>query len=152
MLRNFRYPLEPVLTKSQWDLDGLSSELAAARHHLSQSEEAVNHTRKSLTALWREFDEARKATALDVSKESALRQYADRLTAQLQHRLAIQAEARTLHERITEQVQRALREVRGLEKHRDGQQAAHTAESRILQSKEADDAWLMTHSATAQTP
>jgi chromosome segregation ATPase len=145
-MQSFRYTLEPVLTKSRWDLDTASSELAAARRHVVHCDRAVAETRASLASLCDEFERIRShSSGLLLHKEAALRQYGERVAALLQQRLAAQQEAQALHNRLADQARKALQVVRGMERHKDRLRDEHDAGQRSTEQKQADDGWLMSH-------
>ncbi|HWI09723.1 MAG TPA: hypothetical protein VNU48_00175 [Burkholderiaceae bacterium] len=140
----FRYPLESVLRKHEWDVEALALEHASASKALRENEAEQARLRAVLHDTNAGLARLRAAGAnLDLARQRLLLDYR---AAQEEAALAQQAQvqvAQSLCEQIAQQLFRARQSVKAFENHRTDLHDAHERDARVLAAKEADDAWLM---------
>jgi hypothetical protein len=146
--QSFRYPLQALLRKHEWDVDALALEHAGASKALQEQE--AEHAR--LNALLRDAnaDLARMRQAgaqLDLSRQRLLLDYrAVQEEAALAKEAQVRA-ARQVCDQIVQQLFRARQALKAFENHSAGLRQAHEREARTFAAKEADEIWLMARRA-----
>lgn len=140
--RGFKYGLEPVRVKSEWDLLEL-------QQHLAECLRTVSESRSQLQQLASKFEAERKSATpagrevcnVHVEVERMRRSYIDLLAKKLNSAEDADQQAQKLHAAAVSDLKRQQRLHDGIEQHRLEKVQAHlTAETTVL-GREADDAW-----------
>lgn len=140
----FRYTLEPVLKKNNWDIDVLRLEAARAEGVVAQRRAEKDALQKTIEEL---EDELREVQTQNLAIE---RDNYERITAFLQHARKLLEEkqqhveqAEKVHLQIVTQMRNLKLSTKGLENHKQRKRKAHQNEQERAQMLEADETWLI---------
>ena len=141
-LRGFKYPLEPLARRAQWELDALNGKLAQVQHQLASVRVELDGTeglhQQTSTTLGQQLQ-----VRLDSSRHQAGLLY----LAQLQESMKkLQAQLAALDIERTElrrQCLAAQARLEGLRVHESGAMDVYVREQSHLHAAEADRDWIM---------
>ena len=141
--RGFRYPLEPMRSKRQWERDALGHEVAKIDTVLASQRERLSETERSFAGARKEWqDRAAENRALNVSVQrifaAYLAQAGNALTSQKKEVAATQRSRSEAAERLM----KAQRILDGVERHKGKLVKEHERSELAKQYREFDAAWI----------
>ena len=140
----YRYPLQVLLRKHEWDVEAIGAELATAKRALLEHEESLRRLRRTLDEINQSLSNMRSPGAsIDLARERMLLDYRAVQDEAFAAETLQLANARQSCEQIAEQLTRARRSVKGLERHSEALEQVHVREAASAAAKESDDAWLL---------
>lgn len=141
--RGFKYPLEPMRNKRQWERDALGHELARIETALKAQRERVTETERSFTEArkeWRSRSEGNRA--LNVSVQRIFAAYLADASDTLASRKKEAAATQRSRGEAAERLMKAQRVLDGVERHKSRLVREHERNELARQYREFDAAWI----------
>lgn len=142
--RPFRYVLEPILKKNNWDIDVLRLEAARAEGVVAQRRAEKDVLHKTIGELENELRQVQtqnSAIARDkYERMMAFLEHARKLSEEKQQQIE---QAEKVHVQIVTQMRNLKLSTKGLENHKQRKRKAHQTEQERAQMLEADETWLI---------
>lgn len=144
MRRPFRYALEPIIKKNNWDIDVLRLEAA-------QAEAIVAQRRAERDALHKTIEELEsELRRIQTDSPAIVRDKYERLIVFLVHARKLLEEkqqqvqqAEGMHAKIVAQMRSLKFSTKGLENHKQKKRRNHQTQQERAEMLEADETWLI---------
>jgi|GEM_PF-5860125 len=142
-MKNFRYPMDPILKQYEWEIDTLKAELMTLN-------QALNGRLTEMQALT-QCVHAAEQEILDICRENVIIERGRKTIVEIylrdqrvrvvekQHEIN---QARALAERVFIQLSKKKQAQRAIEKHRERKKKEFDAEAIRREALEADELWL----------
>ncbi|WP_284620591.1 hypothetical protein [Aquabacterium humicola] len=141
--RGFRYALEPLRVKGEWELAEMQVRLADCNRALDEVQVVVERLTDEVRS---QFDASRTVSApsdaMAAEVQSMRRAYLGLLSRRLESAERDRGRIEDRQREIAERTTRMQRFNDGIERHRDEQWQEHLKGLDVQAGKEADDAWL----------
>lgn len=142
-MKRFKFALEPLLKKQAWELDILRSEKAAATQAVNQVGQAITALESKIAAA---YEEMRQVTAeqtnMGLARRALLANYAKHQIVLVETKRKELEQAKIAEVQITEQLMKALQQLKTLDKLRDRARSSYEYQAHQVQMNEADENWL----------
>ena len=143
----FRYSLQPVLLRRQWDLDALKLDMNRVNDALAKlSQERADLQRESeqVGIAWK--NQSTSAVNIVVERLTTVVYYLEDLTRQIKERNAKIDELNMERESLIDRIALAQRSLDAIEQHRDEMNELFMKQLLNKEFKAADDHWTTLHS------
>lgn len=137
----FRYPLEPVRLKRQWELDALLLDLSQLNGMLDTLKSDLDKMDEEERRVADEWKRQSASDAIDVSHFMRMTHYMQELSVQREARKKELADMERQRDLLIDRVVAAQRGVDALESHRDDMKAEFIKMRQSSDFKAADDHW-----------
>jgi len=142
-MKNFRYPMDPILKQYEWEIDALKAELMTLNQALSgRMTEMQALTERVNSAEQEIMNICRENTIIERGRKTIVEVYLRDQRGRAVEKQQEIDQARALAERVFVQLNKKKQSQRGIEKHRERKKKDFDAEAIRLESLEADELWL----------
>jgi hypothetical protein len=141
--KRFRYPLDPVLRKTNWELDGLKIEETQAKKALQDKEKEADRVASRVTEAESELRALCWADSLNPDRLQAVRLFLRERQAELAKKRREVEQAKRVHDQVFDRLVRTKKTAKGLADHRTRKQRDHQLATERDQIKVLDDLWVM---------
>jgi hypothetical protein len=143
MANGFKYKLESFLRKRRLDRDEARAEEITAHAALVSSRQKVEEVEKVIDATQQEIrEQSVLGVELDPERQRLLSTYLMHQHDDLKKKQSDAEQAAKTHEETARNLETVFREVKTLEKHREGRRGQHSVESQRIEQKHSDEMWL----------
>ena len=140
----FRYSLEALIKKRNWDLDVQRMEEARARQILEQRNDEQQQLEDYIAELERGIREAgARDVQLNPDRYNAMTAFLNDQRARLEEKKKQAAQARRIHDQIIDQIQSVRKSIKSLEKHKERKKKDFEMVANRSELIENDDMWLV---------
>jgi len=140
----FRYSLEALLRKRQFDWKAVKLEETTAERAVSHGAVRVEEARGTIEQAEELLREARRdGTPIDATRQELLLNYLGQQRLELQERQQRLQRSRDVHTQIQSNLDGIGRGIKSLEKHRAGRQAEHALTQYGIEQRGVDELWLL---------
>jgi len=142
-MKRFKFSLEPLLKKEEWELDILRNEKTAATHAVNQVGQALAAIESKITAACEESIQlANEPSNMGLARRALLAVYIKHQSVLAKAKSNELEQAKITEAQIAEQLMKALQQVKTLEKLREQARSAYDYKVLQAQMNEADENWL----------
>jgi flagellar motility protein MotE (MotC chaperone) len=142
-MKRFKFPLDPLLKKQGWDVDGLRSEKASATQAVNQIGQGLRDIEHKITAACEDARQlAGEDSAMLLVRRDLLITYVKDQVARADIKRKELEQAREIEAQVAEQLVKAMQQLKTLERLRDQARSAHDYQVLQAQLNEADESWL----------
>lgn len=142
-MKNFRYPMDPILKQYEWEIDALKAELMTLNQALSgRMTEMQALTERVNSAEQEIMNICRENTIIERDRKTIVEVYLRDQRVRAEDKQREIDQARALAERVFVQLNKKKQSQRGMEKHRERKKKDFDAEAIRLEALEADELWL----------
>lgn len=142
-MKNFRYPMDPILKQYEWEIDALKAELMTLNQVVNGRVAEMQKLVECVQAAEQEIqDICRENAIIARDRKSIVEIYLRDQRVRVVEKQQQLDEARELAEAVFVQLNKKKQSQRGIEKHRERKKKDFDAETIRRDALEADELWL----------
>ena len=143
MMKNFRYPMDPILKQYEWEIDALKAELMTLNQAVNGRVAEMQKLTESVRAAEQEIQEICRENAIIARDRKAIVEiYLRDQRVRVEQKQQEIDQARALADAVFEQLNKKKQSQRGIEKHRERKKKDFDVEAIRRDALEADELWL----------
>jgi len=141
--RGFRYPLEPLRSKREWERDALGHELARIDGRLATQRERLQESEESLAKARTEWrSRSGENRSLNVGMQRILSAYVAEARKTVDSRKTEMTETEHSRSAAAERLMKAQRVLDGVERHKTGLAKEHSRGELAKEYRDSDADWI----------